>query len=338
MKISIEQLNKTLSNALAPLYLVSGDEPLQVDEAVVAIRQQVQKQGFGAREVLYVESGFDWETLKAACHHLSLFSDKKLIELRLSEPKVGSAGAQALMYYTAHFSKDTVLLISMPKLDAAMQKSKWYRALDEMGVTLPIWPIPLERLPAWVQQRLLQKGLQPGPDVAKRLAERTEGNLLATAQDIEKIHIRFGDGPIEWSQVDDVVGDNARFDVFELVDTVLSGNIKRINRVLLAVAQEGIEPIIVLWALQREIRQLASMAQALEQGDPVAQVLSRFRVWPKRKPLVGKGVSRLRFRQWHRLLADCAAIDRTIKGLQPGDVWFKLQLLCLTMAGKPIFR
>ena len=338
MKVAFDQLGARLNSSTAAVYLVTGDEPLQVDEAMVKIRQYVQTQGFDTREVLHVEPGFDWHELNVSCQNLSLFSDKKLIELRLSEPKVGMAGSQALIYYTAHYSTENVLLISMPKLDPAAQKSKWYLALDEVGVIVPVWPVPAERIEGWLQQRMRQKGLQPQAGVVKRLAQATEGNLLAAVQEIEKMRLLFGEGSIDLSQVSECVSDNARFDVFEVVDAVLSGQIARMTRVLYRVQQEGYEPIIVLWALQREIRQLAGMAQALEHGDSVDRVLSRFRVWKKRQPLVRTGLSRLRFRQWHRLLVDCARIDQTIKGLHKGDVWFKLELLCLNMAGKPVLR
>lgn len=333
MKLRYEQLASHLQQGLQPIYLISGDEPLQVMEAADAIRARARELGFGEREVLHAEAGFDWNALTAASGSLSLFAEQRLLELRLPSGKPGKEGGAALSDYAADPPPDTVLLIICGKIDAASQKSKWYKALETTGVTLQVWPVEPGALPGWVLNRMRSRGMQPTPEAAQILAERVEGNLLAAAQEVEKLRLLFGEGPIDVLQVEEGVADSARYDIFELVDTALLGDAPRTTRVIEGLHAEGVEPILVLWALMREIRTLAQMAEELAQGRSIEAVLGQFRVWEKRKGPVRAGLKRHTLKRWLQLLRRAGRIDRMIKGIEPGNPWDELLQLALLMAG-----
>lgn len=333
MKLRVEQLATHLQQGLKPIYLLSGDEPLQLMEAADAIRHRCREQGFGEREVLHVESGFDWNTLLAASGSLSLFAEQRLIELRLPSGKPGREGSKVLMEYASNPPQDTVLLITSGKLDRSAQNSKWYKTLDAAGVTLQLWPIEPRALPGWVMQRMRERGLQATPEAAQVLAERVEGNLLAAAQEVEKLLLLYGEGSIGIEQVEEGVADSARYDIFELVDTALMGDAPRTTRVIEGLRAEGVEPILVLWALLREIRTLVQMAEELTQGGSIDTVMSKFRVWDKRKGPVRAGLQRHNLKRWLQLLRRGGRIDRMIKGSEPGNPWDELLQLALLMAG-----
>lgn len=333
MRLRCEQLAAHLRQGVQPLYLLSGDEPLQLMEAADAIRARVRELGFGEREVLHAEAGFDWNALSAASGSLSLFAEKRLLELRLPGGKPGKEGGAALSGYAADPPPDTVLLIISGKIDSASQKSKWFRALEAAGVTLQVWPVEPARLPGWVMNRMRSRGMQPTDEAARVLAERVEGNLLAAAQEVEKLRLLHGEGPIDVVQVEEGVADSARYDIFELVDTALLGDAVRTARVIEGLRAEGVEPILVLWALLREIRAQAQMAGELAQGSSIDAVLGRFRVWEKRKAPVRAGLERHTLKRWLLLLRRAGRIDRMVKGAEPGIPWDELLQLALLMAG-----
>lgn len=333
MRLRCEQLAAHLRQGVQPLYLLSGDEPLQLMEAADAIRARVRELGFGEREVLHAEANFDWNALTAASGSLSLFAEKRLLELRLPGGKPGKEGGAALSGYAADPPPDTVLLIISGKIDSASQKSKWFRALEAAGVTLQVWPVEPARLPGWVMNRMRSRGMQPTDEAARILAERVEGNLLAAAQEVEKLRLLHGEGPIDAAQVEEGVADSARYDIFELVDTALLGDAPRTARVIEGLRAEGVEPILVLWALLREIRAQAQMAGELAQGSSVDAVLGRFRVWEKRKAPVRAGLARHTLKRWLLLLRRAGRIDRMVKGAEPGNPWDELLQLALLMAG-----
>ncbi len=333
MKLRAEQLAAHLAGRLASIYLVSGDEPLLMQDACDAIRAASRAQGFSERLVFDVDAGFNWNALAQAASNLSLFAERRLIELRFAAARPGDEGAEALIAYAAHPPADTVLLLSFPRIDAQTQKGKWFKALESAATVIPLWPPELAQLPSWVARRMTQRGLQPGAGAAALLAERSEGNLLACAQEIEKILLLRGPGPVEADEVLRVVADSARYDVYDLVDSALAGDAARAVRILRGLRGEGVEPPLIAWALTRAIRAHAGFAARCEQGENLEALLRFDKVWSRRQGLVERALRRHRRRDWWRMLRQAAVLDRIAKGQAPGNAWDELLQLALTIAG-----
>ena len=333
MQVSIDQLANHLKRGLAPVYFVYGEELLLVEESCQAIREAAQAAGYLDRQLLTVESGFDWNGLFASTQSLSLFSEKRLIELRLPTGKPGEAGAKILAEISAQPPADTMLLVTCGKLDKTARESKWAKALESAGVAVVAYPLESGQWPAWIRRRMEAKGLKPGPGVVDLLAHLMEGNLLACAQEIDKFSMAFGSGEVGLDDIENNLSDNARYNVFALADASLRGDPATVERILASLRGEGVEPILVLWALAREARELAQMADLVASGQPVMRVLETRRVWAKRKPLVSAALKRLSSRASQDLLLRAARTDRILKGRGSGDVWQELQCLALSMSG-----
>ncbi|MFQ5468809.1 MAG: DNA polymerase III subunit delta [Gammaproteobacteria bacterium] len=336
MQIRIEQLESCLKRDLKPVYLVCGDVPLLVQEASDQIRQATRKQGFSERIVMHVEARFNWNELSSVASGLSLFCERRLLELRLPTGKPGDAGSKAVQAYLNENSDQDVLLIIAGKIEAASRRTKWYKLIEKLGVVVQVWPLDNRQLPVWVQQRMRKKGMEPTAEAIAVLANRVEGNLLACAQEIEKLHLINGPGSISLETVMGTVADSARYDVFDLIDSALAGDTRRTVRIIKGLRSEGAEPVVVLWALAREIRSQAKMATEVSCGSSVDQVLARFHVWEKRKTLVKQGLRRHRPARWWAMLRRACVIDRNIKGFAQGNVWDELLQLSLMIAGKKL--
>lgn len=338
MKLTPAQLAKHLQGPLAPVYVVSGDEPLLCQEACDAIRQACRERDFGERQVFNAEANFDWGLLLEAGASLSLFAEKRLIELRLPSGKPGDKGAAILQEYLQRPPEDTVLLLGLPKLDGSTQKTKWAKALIDGNAAqfIQVWPVDVHQLPQWIRQRLSQAGLSASQDAVELIAARVEGNLLAAAQEIEKLKLMAEGGQITVETVQAAVADSARFDVFGLVDAILNGEAAHALRMLEGLRGEGVEPPVILWALSRELRLLANLALQFSQGVPLDKVFSQARppVWDKRKPLMSKALQRYSAQRWGQLLLDAQRIDAQIKGQASGSPWSSLSRLSLLMAGQ----
>jgi DNA polymerase-3 subunit delta len=333
MQIQPEQFESRLRGALAPVYFISGDEPLRVNEAADAVRSRARAEGFDEREVLTVNSGFDWNSLAAAAGSLSLFCSRRLIDLRMPGGKPGEAGARALRAFAEAPPADTLLLITSGKLEPSARKSRWVEALDRAGAVVFVWPLDSRQLPAWVRTRMQRRGLEATPEAAALLAERVEGNLLACVQEIEKLYLQQGGGRVDVRDIAEMVADSARFNVYDLVDAALAGDGVRSVRILNGLQGEGVASAVVLWALVRDLRQLAAMAQLLERGQQLAAVLARFRIWQSRTRAFSGALQRLPGTACNRLLRHCALIDRVIKGQAAGNAWDELLQLTLCLAG-----
>ncbi|AZC40199.1 DNA polymerase III subunit delta [Pseudomonas chlororaphis] len=338
MKLTPAQLGKHLQGTLAPVYVISGDDPLLCQEAADAIRSAARQQGFDERQVFSADANFDWGTLLQAGASMSLFAERRLLELRLPSGKPGDKGAAAFIEYCSRPAEDTLLLISLPKLDGSAQKTKWGKALidGEQTQFIQIWPVDASQLPQWIRQRLSQAGLSASQDAVELIAARVEGNLLAAAQEIEKLKLMAEGGQITVETVQAAVADSARFDVFGLVDAILNGEAAHALRMLEGLRGEGVEPPVILWALSRELRALANMSLQYSQGTPLDKVFSQARppVWDKRKPLMSKALQRYSAPRWAQLLLDAQRIDAQIKGQAAGSPWSSLSRLSLLMAGQ----
>ena len=325
-----EQVDERLHKGLPPVWLLSGDEPLQMMEIADAIRAEARAAGFEEREVFDADARFDWAQLAAATSALSLFATRRIVELRMST-KAGKEGAKALEEWAANPPPDTLLLVTCGKLDKRETGAGWVKALDNIGVFVQVWPPGSGEIEGWIARRLRSRGLEPGPDVARLLAERVEGNLLAAAQEVDKLLLINGKGRIEVDTVVEAVADSARYNVFDLAEAAVTGDTARAVRVLRGLDAEGEEPVLVLWALAREVRSLAKVAEE-GNGDraffgPPARVAALKAALRRRSPVA-----------WRRLLACCARADRVIKGQAPGRTWDELLALVTTIAGKGQMR
>lgn len=336
MRIKPEQLSAVLQKGLMPVYFITGDEPLQLGEMADAVRKAAKKAGFESREIISAETGFEWNQLAFSADSLSIFADKKIIDLRLPSGTPGTEGAKALIAYCDRLPDDTLLLITAGKVASGALKTRWLEALEKKGVVIQVWPLEGQDLIRWLQQRMLQRGLNAETDGLRILASRIEGNLLAAAQEIEKLYVLYGTGNLSNQQIFDVVADSSRYDVFKLMDSVLSSNVNRIFKVLSGLRAEGIAAPIVLWALTREARVLIKIKLALSQGQNREVVFKNNQIWDKRKQLVSNALNRLSADDLNSILVLSAKADRQIKGQQQGDTWETLLAICLMFASTQI--
>ena len=336
MRIKPEQLGAALKKSLAPVYFISGDEPLQLGEIADAIRKAAKKAGFSNREILSAETGFEWNQLAFTADSYSLFADKKIIDLRLPSGTPGIEGSKALIAYCERLPEDTILLVTAGKIAGSALKTKWLEALDKKGVVIQVWPLEGNDLIHWLQQRAEQRGLHIEKEGLRILASKIEGNLLAAAQEIEKLYVLYGAGNLSSQQITEAVADSSRYDVFKLMDSVLAASIGRILKVLSGLRSEGVATPIVLWALTREARVLIKMKLAISQGQNREVVFKNNQIWDKRKQLISNALSRLSDRDLNNILVLSAKADRQIKGQESGDAWETLLALCLLFASAPV--
>ncbi len=321
MKIRANQLSSHLQNSLAPCYLVTGDEHLLVAEALDDIREAARARGFSSRELHVATTGFDWAQLTASTGNMSLFAEQRIVELRLPTGKPGRSGAQAIVELVAQSGPDLLFIVTGPKLDGNTAKAKWVREFDKKGVSLPVWPIGTRELPGWIAARMRQAGLQPDREAVAMIADRVEGNLLAASQEIEKLRLLLGEGRVTVSDVTDAVARSSRYDVYKLADAALAGDAARAVRILGGLKAEGVEPVIVMWALTRELRTLALLEEAVREGRDLGNEMRSLRVWSNRQGLVRSCIGRHQPGAFHRMLKVSGRGDATAKGQRYGDPW-----------------
>jgi DNA polymerase-3 subunit delta len=332
MRLDSEQLASHLARGLKPLYAVHGDEPLLALEAADRIRAEARRAGYAVREVLQADAGFDWGRLAQSGSSLSLFGDRRVLELRIPGGKPGVEGAQAIQAYCGNLPPDTLTLVILPKLDRAQQQSAWFGALESAGVAVASNPVGRAALPAWIAGRLGVQGHKADADTLQFLADRVEGNLLAAWQEIQKLALLVPPGPLEFAQVREAVLDVARYDVYDVSAAMLAGDAARLARVLEGLRGEGEGAPLVLWVMTEDIRALARVLEGLKQGRPMAALLREARVWGPRQDGIQRAAKRVDPAQLQDALLHAAEVDKAVKGLRDRDVWDELLQLGLRFA------
>ena len=338
MRLKAEQLADRLQRSgLDPVYIISGDEPLQVLECADQIRSFARDNQFEERLVYEAGSQFDWNILAAESAAVSLFSSKRLLELRMATGKPGREGGKVLVDFAKKHSPDDVLLITTARLDKQTQKTSWFSALEKIGVFVQVWPVEAAQLPRWISDRCRQYGKNIDMDAAAFIADRVEGNLLAARQEIEKLSLLTGDKTIRLDLVMEMVTDTSRFDVFGLIESALARDAGRTVRMLHGLRREGAEPIAIHGALLWEFRRLCSMAYLQKEGTSLDKLFATFRIWDRKRQAVVKSVlQKNSITTLHRLLRRAIYLDRQIKSADKQTAWEGMQAVLLAMAGADI--
>jgi DNA polymerase-3 subunit delta len=329
-----EQLEAHLARDLRPLYAIHGDEPLLSLEAADAIRKKARAGGFSERVVLLAERGFDWSELAASAASMSLFGERKLIELRIASGKPGADGAQAIEAFCANLPPDTLAIVMLPRLDRAGQSSPWFHALETRGAVVNVFPVDRQRLPEWIGARLARQKQSAKPETLRFLADCVEGNLLAAHQEIQKLSLLLPPGELDFDAVREAVMNVARYDAGKLAEAMLSGDRARLARMLEGLRGEGEAPPRVLWLLAEEIRAVCRVQDGLSAGRSLADVCREARVWgDARQAAVGRAAKKFSRAALLSALEHAAAVDRMVKGIVKGDTWDELLQLALRFAG-----
>jgi DNA polymerase-3 subunit delta len=336
VQLKAEQLLSQLEKKSVPLVWIAGDETLLVQEACDSVRLFARQQGFTDREIYTVTNSFDWHTLLESGNSLSLFAERKLIDLRLNSAKLDNEAKKALQSFLENPSEDNLLMISSPRVEKASTQTKWFREIEETGYFVPIWPITNQDLPGWIRQRLHKHGLKADEQALRILCQRTEGNLLATAQEIDKLSILSDSAELDAQTVARAVADSSRFNVFTLIDTALESHTGRALNILQHLKAEGEDALRILNFICREIRSLIAMAEEMRTGTSTSAVMQQYRVWRNRQGPVAVALRQHDPDSLQAMLDHAARIDQSVKGLNRLNTWDELADLLLELSGTPL--
>jgi DNA polymerase III subunit delta len=335
LKVPFRQLDSHLNRSLAKVYLVAGDEPLLVDEALEQVRAAAMRAGFSSRELHTADRSFKWVDLLAGADNLSLFATRKIVEIRLATPKPGDDGSETIAALCEREDPDTLVIVAVGEKLGQASRSTWVKAIEQHGAVVEIWPIERGELPRWIQQRATGLKLKLTPAAAQSLAERVEGNLLAADQEIKRLALTAAGREIDEAEVLEFVANNSRFDVFALADAVLAGETGRTFRILSGLRAEGVHPVQISWVLNRDISLLSRLEYAVRHGDNLEGALLRSGVWQRRQPLVKKALSKFKAPRLKALLAEAARVDAALKGVFPAEPWTTLTDLLVALLRPP---
>ena len=328
MRLNTDQLARTLEKSLARAWLIAGDEILLTGEAADAVRARARTEGFTGRDLFVTDRSFDWSEVRNASQTLSLFSERRILEIRMPTPRPGKEGAAVLAALAADPGPDNLLLVVTTKPEKEVWSSAWLKAFEKHGMFVLSSPVDIKRLPPWIAERASRLGISFERGAAELIAERVEGNLLAAQQELEKLALLHPGARLDIEAVQAAVANSARYDVYQLGEAALAGDAPRSLRILEGLRAEGAEPPLVLWALCRELRALADVRNGVAR-----KVFGAMQ--ERHEELVRRAAKRTAGQPIEPWFEAAAHIDRQVKGQAPGkgDPWTSLTGLVASMSG-----
>ena len=340
MKIYHNQLVQTLTRGFVPVWLVFGDEPWQKDNSLSQIKEHSQQQGFQELIRFSSETGFNWQQLMDEYQSLSLFSSQRIIEVEITNIKVGDAGNKALLALAerltadaknANAPHDVVFIFHGAKIDAASANRKWFKSLTQLGCHLPLYDIELKAMPQWLNQQARQLQLNLAPELNGLLIELFEGNLPALSQELQKLSLLYGQRLVSLEEAEQIVTKQAKFNPFQVIDVLLQGNCAKCITMLDQLQQEGTAPAQLIWVFHKEISQLYSMLNQIDQGEELTAIHKQYRIWDKRKPIYNHALSNISLANVKIAMARISDIDLLSKTSSEFNIFILLADLCITL-------
>jgi DNA polymerase-3 subunit delta len=332
MELKADRFERQLaSEPLRPVYLIAGAEALIVQECADALRAKARAEGYAEREVLEAGKDFDWNALTMGVAALSLFASRRLFDLRLPSGRPDKDGSKAITGYCEDPPPDTILLITAQEW-SLKHAGKWSEAIARLGHVVTVWPIKPNELHPWLEKRLRSRGLSAEPAALQLLAERVEGNLLAAAQEVEKLALLAPGQRLGAEEMERLVADSARFDVFKLVEAALAGDLQRAVRMLHSLRGEGEQVPGLVPILAMELLKVAALARVANGGGNVLNAMREARVWDSKQALYRRAIERHPAARWEAFVAEAGQVDLIAKGRRGGDPWLALERLLAAVA------
>ncbi|OGT64894.1 MAG: DNA polymerase III subunit delta [Gammaproteobacteria bacterium RIFCSPHIGHO2_12_FULL_45_9] len=298
------------------LHLIHGDEPLLVQETLNQLRTQLLTPHV-TPITLQVDATFNWQTLLTQVYTPSLFGEQYVITVKNEEGLWPKESETVLSTLASKLPDPHHVLITAPKLSAAMAKKPWVLAWTKVGTVTAIWPIKPTELPAFIEKRARALHVSLAPDAIAQLATWTTGHLLATHQALVQLQLVFGTARITATDVQTLLADQAQFTTFQLVDFVLSGQTDLALRALNRLCEEGTDFTLLVWAFNRAWHEAWQWQKALQQGRTKDSILQA--VWTTRRPIAEAALRRLNLAKLRTLQPRLAELDAMIKGAKPGQ-------------------
>jgi DNA polymerase-3 subunit delta len=333
MRIKPETLNSQLANKLELLYFVFGAEALLVQQSLDKILSTARQKGFSEKISFEINAKFDWGLITAEIANTSLFSPKRIIECKLTTGKIGIKGSKALSTLAGNIPADILLVISTAKLDLAQQKSKWFKTLEQFGGVIQHWEISSDHLVGWISNHMQGIGLTSNKEVAQSIASYTEGNLLASMQEIQKLKMAYPDGNIDTQEFLNQAQEQSKYTIYGLIDSALFGDAIQVNKIYHTLLNDNAMPIQLSSSLYKEVKSIIDMSIAMRKNN-INTVLQNHRVWNKRKPVITNILKRYPYQHLQKILLSLGRIDRSIKGMDNLNVIDELHSVLLNLAGK----
>ena len=321
MRLNRDKFFSETRNEVQNIYTFFADESIQITELSDHVIEAAKKHGFEEKQTFIISKDTDWSFLQKTNENLDLFSSKKIIEIKLIGIGPGNKGSKAIKEYCANPDENKLLIFSAERLEKKAQTSAWAKSLEDTGTTIIESPIHISSMPKWISKRASDLDIEIDHDAINLLSEKTEGNLLATIQELIKLSLLFPSQGIDFKMMEKSISNSSSYGIFDLSNAFVAGDKKKTIKIIELLKSEGTQPPLILWALSKEIYNLYKV---IEEG-------SSRNIWGPRHylDLLSQRAKNISGSKIKSALIDIAEIDSAIKGLSKKNPWQSIRELAL---------
>ena len=303
---------------IAPVYLFTGPEALVKREALEALRRQLLPPGLGALNDATLE-GVTAQQITDACETLPMMCQRRIVTVRdwalllPGKAKNEEADVAWMQKWLENPPASCVLVFYLRgEMDG---RKKLPALLKKQAVVVDFQPLSDAELQRWCAGRLKPQGKRIGRAALNALVFMAGRDLTRLSGELDKLAAYLGEERAEITEADvrAIVPASLEYNVFELLNSLLSGDMKAGQQSINSLLQGGQSAVGLLAMLTRQVRQLAHMKCALDAGTPVQVVQQQLGMHPYAAKQTARQCAKLRSDWLTGLYERCVELDYAVK-------------------------
>ena len=282
---------------IAPVYLFTGPEEYVKLEALQRLREKLLPPGLEALNDAVMED-VTAQQITDAAETLPMMCDRRIVTVRDWPPLMSGKSKNEeqevawMQRWLENPAPACVLVFYMRQ--SADGKKKLTAALRKKAVAVDFDYLTDAELTRWSARRLKTQGKRIGPRALNALTFMAGRELTRLSGELDKLCAYLGDrDEIGEADVRAIVSASLEYNVFELMNHLLAGDMLKAQQTVNSLLQGGQNPIGIMAMLTRQLRQMTHMKCALDAGEPAQAVQERLKLHPYAARQTARQVARL---------------------------------------------
>ena len=270
------------ANQVSGVYLFTGPEEYIKREALEALRQKLLPPGLEQLNDATLE-GVTAQQITDAAETMPMMCEKRILTVRDWAPllpaksKNEEAEVEWMQKWLNNPPDSCVLIFYMrSEPDGRKTMSK---LLKKKAATVNFDFLTDPELNKWCTGRLKPLGKKITAPAVSSLTFMAGRELTRLCGELDKLSAYVGDrSEITPRDVKAIVSASLEYNVFELMNALLAGDMHKAQSTVNSILQGGRNPVKILAMLTHQVRQMAHMKCALEVGTPVQTVQEQLKM------------------------------------------------------------
>lgn len=269
----------------SPVYLFVGPEEYVKREALSALRDKLLPAGLEALNDTTLE-GITAQQITDAAETLPVMCERRVVTVTDWAPLLPAKSKNeeaevAWMQRWLENPPQSCALVFYMRSDPDGRK-KMTGLLKKKAETVAFDLLSEAELSRWCASRLKPLGKRLSPRALSTLTYMAGQELTRLSGELDKLAAYLGDERDEITEADvaAIVPASLEYNVFELLNSLLAGDMKKGQQTVNSLLQGGQSTVGLLAMLTRQLRQLTHMKCALDAGMTVQEVQARLKLHP----------------------------------------------------------